>query len=637
MTGAARAAAKPTKRQCCWGAIALMSAIGGCGSDTSSTSHSGTDTGGATGIGGSGAGTHGPGAGGNAAGAVNDGGGAGGAGGGSAGSTGGNGGFAGTGSADAGCARFAPVPPNTNSGELSGRIDGLIPLPKSLQVGNGAFPLSPGTPIFIPGPTSDAIARVAGHLRALLERSTGYPIPIAYSGDEPCFPGAPSIVLALAPDPMPEESYRLEVRPDRIELRGRTAAGVSRGVETLRQLFAPQIESPVPVPKARWWVPALTIEDAPRFSYRGLHLDVSRHFFPAEFVKKYIDLAARYKLNVFHWHLTDDHGWRVEIKKYPKLTTVGAWRDESGQTYGGFYTQDEIRDVLAYAEQRFVTVVPEIEMPGHALAALAAYPEYACTPGPFKIPTTWGIFDDIYCPSEATFAFLTDVLAEVFALFPSRYIHLGGDEVRKKRWEQSPVAQAVIQREGLADEVALQGYFMRRMEGPAIQNGRAIVGWDEILETGVSSSATIMAWRGAARGEAAAKQGHDVVMSPSSHYYFDYYQADPATEPRAQSWNRTAGPKVITVQMVYEFNPLPPGLDAAAAAHVLGGQGNLWTEYVPTSDHAEYMAFPRAAALAEALWSEPSASDYAAFRGRLSVNVAHLDVLGVNYAKHALR
>jgi hexosaminidase len=468
---------------------------------------------------------------------------------------------------------------------------------------------------------------VATYLVGLLGRATGYSLPLANTSQRACFVGVPAIELELDAAIAESEGYALEASVESLRIRGRTAHGVFHGVQTLRQILAPEIESRTAVPKARWLVPAVGIEDAPRFSYRGMHLDVSRHFFPPAFVKKYIDLLALYKLNTFHWHLTDDQGWRLEIEAYPRLTSVGAWRNEGGGRYGGFYTQAEVREIVSYASERFVTIVPEIEMPGHARAAVAAYPEYACTPGPFEVATTWGVFYDIFCPSDETFAFLEGVLREVFSLFPGEYVHLGGDEAPKDRWETSAVAQAVIDREGLANEEELQGYFMRRVETFAASHGKSIIGWDEILDGGVMPSAVIMAWRGADRGTLAARQGHDVIMTPTDSCYFDYYQGPEATEPEAFPGS------YAPLQEVYDMEPMPSGLDAQAATHVLGAQGNLWSEYIPTPEHAEYMALPRAIALAEVLWSEPDALDYSAFVRRLDAHSAHLDAQGTNYAK----
>ncbi|MGH2800624.1 MAG: beta-N-acetylhexosaminidase, partial [Thermoleophilaceae bacterium] len=437
-----------------------------------------------------------------------------------------------------------------------------------------------------------------------------------------------TIDLALRADaPAGAEAYALTVGTDRVELAARESRGLYYGIQTLRQLAT----------AARRAIPAVRIEDEPRFGYRGLHLDVGRHFFPVAFIKKYIDVMAAFKLNTFHWHLTEDQGWRLEIRRYPELTRVGAWRKETivgharrgpqgydGTPHGGFYTQDEAREVVAYARDRAVRVIPEIEMPGHSRAALAAYPELACAPGPFEVLTTWGISEDIFCPSEQTFAFLENVLREVMEIFPSEYVHIGGDEAPKARWKASPVAQGVIAREGLRDEDELQSWFIRRIEAFLNAHGRRLVGWDEILEGGLAPNATVMSWRGTSGGIAAARQGHDVVMSPQEDLYFDHYQGDPQREPLAIGG-------MTTLEDTYRCEPVPDELTPEEAAHVLGPQGNVWTEYMPTPEHVEYMAYPRALALAEIAWSPRSARDWDGFRARLGPALALLDRLGVRY------
>ena len=422
------------------------------------------------------------------------------------------------------------------------------------------------------------------------------------------------------------ESYRLAVASDTIRLTSSSEAGLFRGLQTLRQLLA--------MPDGR--IPALRIEDAPRFSWRGVHLDVARHFFPVEFVKRYIDLMSRYKFNTFHWHLTDDQGWRIEIRKYPRLTEVGAWRKETiveknfdpyvgdGTRYGGYYTQDEIREVVAYAAERHITVVPEIEMPGHAKAAIAAYPSLACTPGPFEVWTMWGVHEDIFCPHEETFTFLENVLTEVMELFPGKWIHIGGDEAPKKRWKESPVAQAVIRRERLKDEQELQSWFVQRIERFLSSHGRRMIGWDEILEGGLAPGATVMSWRGLDGGIAAAKAGHDVIMSPGSHLYFDHAQGPAELEPLSIGGN-------TPLDRVYGFEPIPPELQGTERHHVLGAQANMWSEYLKAPAQVEYMLFPRLLALSEVVWSPAEARDWDSFTARLPAAFAALDRLAVNY------
>lgn len=432
----------------------------------------------------------------------------------------------------------------------------------------------------------------------------------------------------LIDDSLPEEGYRLRIEPRGVTLSG-PPAGLFYGAQSMLQLAAAHSQ-------AAFILPAAEIQDQPRFPYRGLHLDTSRHMFSVEFLKRYLDWMARYKLNRFHWHLTDDQGWRIEIKKYPRLTEIGSMRKETlvghapqsakydGKSYGGFYTEEQIRDVVAYARERFITVIPEIEMPGHSLAALAAYPELACTAGPFETATTWGVFKDVYCPKEKTFQFLENVLTETMELFPSRYIHIGGDEVEKDRWKESPDAQSIIRREGLQDESGLQSYFIRRMELFINSKGRRMIGWDEILEGGLAPDATLMSWRGEEGGIAAARQGHDVIMTPGSYLYFDHYQGDRSKEPLAIGG-------MLPLEKVYSYNPAPAALNAAEQQHILGAQANLWTEYIADPNQAEYMLFPRLLALAELVWSPQSGRTYRDFLKRVPPQLARLRREGVNY------
>jgi hexosaminidase len=496
----------------------------------------------------------------------------------------------------------------------------LIPWPRSLDARDGAFVPVAGLRVSATG-GDPAVAKLGDLLAGYLRELTMLDVAAGTSG---------AITLRLRPDaPEGVEAYRLEVTPERIDVTACDARGLFYGIQTLRQLVAAS-------PQA---VPAVRIEDGPRFPYRGLHLDVGRHFFPVEFIKKYIDLLAAFKLNTFHWHLTEDQGWRLEIKKYPRLTEVGAWRKETivgharrgpkgydGTPHGGFYTQEQAREVVAYARERGVTVLPEIEMPGHSLAALAAYPEYANVPGPFEVRTTWGISDEVFSPTEGTFRFLEDILREVMGIFPSEYIHIGGDEAPKKRWRESPLAQDIIKKEQLADEDELQSWFIRRIERFLNANGRRLIGWDEILEGGLAPNATVMSWRGTKGGVAAAQQGHDVVMTPQEDLYFDHYQADPEREPLAIGG-------MTPIEDTYGYEPIPAELSANEAKHVLGPQACVWTEYMPTTDQVEYMAYPRVLALAEVAWSPREARDWASFSARLPAGRALLDRLRVKYRK----
>ena len=383
---------------------------------------------------------------------------------------------------------------------------------------------------------------------------------------------------------------------------------------------------------------AMDITDAPRFPYRGMHLDVARHFLPIDFVKKYIDLMSQYKFNYFHWHLTDDQGWRIEIKKYPRLTEIGSRRKESVKDRNlqpyvgdntpveGFYTQEQIKDVVAYAKARHITVIPEIELPGHSSAALAAYPELGCKENyQYKVQTTWGIFKEVFCPTEATFKFLEDVLAETIALFPdSPYIHIGGDEVLKDHWKESAFVQELKAKENLKDEHEVQSYFIRRMEKFINSKGKKIIGWDEILEGGLAPNATVMSWRGEKGGIEAAKSKHDVIMTPTDFVYFDYGQGDPQYEPLNIG-------NYVTLEKVYSYNPQPKELTDEEKRYILGAQGNVWTEYIKTPEKVEYMVFPRLLALAEVVWSPLEAKNYADFTRRLQYQFQRLDKQNVNY------
>jgi hexosaminidase len=406
------------------------------------------------------------------------------------------------------------------------------------------------------------------------------------------------------------------------------------GLQTFLQLLS---NGPSTTPMVK----AVDIEDTPRFPYRGMHLDVSRHFEPVEFLKKFIDQMAQFKFNTFHWHLTDDQGWRIEIKKYPKLTTVGQYRSEShegsyspifkgdGRPVEGFYTQEQIKDVIAYAKARYITVIPEIELPGHASAALAAYPELgkgcAAPDYKFEVKKTWGIFKEVFCPTEETFKFLEDVLDETIKLFPdSPYIHIGGDEVLKDFWKESAFVQDLKKRENLKDEHEVQSYFVRRIEKFINSKGKKIIGWDEILEGGVAPNATIMSWRGMKGGIQAAKAKHDVIMTPTDHAYLDYGQGDPSTELL------TIG-GYLPLEKVYAFDPVPPELSAEDAKHILGGQGNIWTEYIETGDKVEYMAFPRMLAMSEAVWSQKENRNYRDFYDRMIATLPRLEKQGVNF------
>ncbi|WP_412561772.1 beta-N-acetylhexosaminidase [Winogradskyella sp. MIT101101] len=514
----------------------------------------------------------------------------------------------------------------------------LIPAPVNQEFRDGQFVLSSETTIHFEDEFSVAGNFLSEFLKPGLKKTKGVENRINFVKD------------STISNP---EGYRIEVNPIHIEISASTAQGAFYAVQSLRQLLPVGLETGKLSPLGKMSagqkgiaISATIIRDYPQFQYRGMHLDVSRHMFSVEFIKKYIDALAMLKMNTFHWHLTDDQGWRIEIKKYPKLQEISAYRDETlighysdqphqfdSKRYGGFYTQNEVKDIVAYAKKRFVTVIPEIEMPGHAQAAIAAYPELGCastssaTSEPIKVATKWGVFEDIYCPNEKTFTFLEDVLDEVLELFPSTYIHIGGDEAPKTRWKNCEHCQDLIKTEGLKDEHELQSYFITKMESYLNSKGRQIIGWDEILEGGLAPNATVMSWRGISGAVEAAKAGHNVVMTPTSHCYFDYYQSENEDEPLAIGG-------FLPLEKVYGFNPIPEELTKEESKYVLGAQGNVWTEYMPTEDQVEYMAFPRLLAMSEVVWSKPENKNYENFVSRLETFHNRLDALDINYANH---
>ncbi len=510
----------------------------------------------------------------------------------------------------------------------------IIPLPVHMEAREGKFLLGSNTRVAL-APGSSELTVVADFWAAFCKSAAGLELQSAATARDYNL-----IEFAIDKNMENPEAYRLEISPQRISISARAPEGAFYAVQTLRQLLPTAFETAGAAGEnLSWLVPAALIEDAPRFPYRGMHLDVGRHFFPVEFIKRYIDLLAMHKFNRFHWHLTEDQGWRIEIKKYPKLQEIAAWRKETlvghysdqphqfdGKRYGGYYTQDEVREVVRYAAERHITVIPEIELPGHSLAALSAYPELACTPGPFEAATKWGIFEDVFCPKEETFEFLQNVLSEVIALFPSEYIHIGGDECPKTRWQACAHCQALIQKERLKDEHELQSYFIRRIERFLNSKGRQIIGWDEILEGGLAPNATVMSWRGISGGIAAAKEGHKVIMTPTSHCYLDYYQDISPAEPLAIGG-------YLPLEKVYGYEPVPEELTPDEARFILGAQGNVWTEYMPTTKQVEYMAFPRAIAIAELTWTPKEKKNFDDFSARLARHFARLDAHMVNYSR----
>lgn len=513
----------------------------------------------------------------------------------------------------------AAVPPAPSSAET--RAPSVIPLPREITQSQGIYALSSSVSIR----AGDAAEKsVASMLAAYLAPMgiTGQVVP----------PGSDPPIIRLsdqAHDPsLGSEGYRLSVDDTGIAIAANSGAGLFYGAQTLEQLISPSAPGLATLSKVQ-------IVDWPAYRWRGIHLDVSRHFFPVPVVKQYIDLAARYKLNVFHWHLTDDQGWRIQIKKYPKLTQIGSCRNATqvggegstvsdGRRYCGFYTQDEIRDVVAYAKARYVTILPEIEMPGHSVSAVASYPWLGCDGKQYSVREFWGVSMQIYCPTERTFKFIDDVLGEVAALFPGQYVHIGGDEVPKDAWAASPYVHALMRREHLTSYARVQGYFTRRVETIARKHGRRIVGWDEILDGGVSQSATVMSWRGTEGGITAAKRGNDVVMSPDGLVYFDAAQGNQDYEPLSIGG-------LTPLEMVYDYDPMPAGLTPEQARHILGAQGNTWAEYIPKSDHLLYMLLPRELALAELCWTPRELMNFADFGARLGPQLARLDREGIRY------
>jgi hexosaminidase len=519
------------------------------------------------------------------------------------------------------------------------KILAIIPAPVSIQGFKGDFVISEKTRIIL-APADDETKLAADFFANLVRNSTGMSLPV----EEGKKPAKGSVFMTLDTAIENDEGYELTVTHKKVIVRGGSAAGLFYAVQTMRQIMPTELESPSIVERLVLTIPACEIKDEPRFGYRGMHLDVGRHMFPIAYIKRYIDMIALHKMNRFHWHLTEDQGWRIEISKYPNLTTTGAYRKETlvghggrkpfefdGKPYGGFYTKDEVKEIVEYARSKFITVIPEIEMPGHAMAALASYPELGCTGGPYEVQTRWGVFDDVYCAGkEETFSFLEDVLTEVMELFPSEYIHIGGDECPKTRWKKCPLCQKRMKEEGLKDEHELQSYFIKRIEKFVLSKGRKIIGWDEILEGGLAPEATVMSWRGTTGGIEAARQKHDVIMTPYTYVYLDYYQCEPQGEPLAIGG-------YLPLEKVYLYNPVPEELTPEEQKYILGVQGNLWSEYLKTPDYMEYMAYPRMFAIAETGWTPNRLKDFEDFLTRIEVLKKRYDAIGINYFKGEYR
>ena len=506
----------------------------------------------------------------------------------------------------------------------------IIPQPRYVQMDEGTFRIDKDTKIFLDEPVEEYM-RIAGFLNERLLAAAGFSLEIT---DEMTADGN---VIFFMNAGLPSEAYGIHVEPNRTVIDYGDGAGAFYALQTIFQLLPEEIFADSRQRGVKWEIPCLAMEDAPRFKYRGMHLDVCLHYFDVDFLKKYIDIMALHKVNRFHWHLTEDQGWRLEIKKYPLLTEKGQWRKETvvgslnsgvydGTPYGGYYSQEQVRDLVQYAAERYVTIIPEIELPGHALAAIACYPELSCgLEDHYETATKWGVFKQVYCPKETTFEFLEDVFDEVFELFPSEVVHIGGDECPKASWKACPHCQALIRKLGLKDEYELQSWFVTRIEKYINSKGREIIGWDEILQGGLAPNAKVMSWLGEEGGIQAARQHHEVVMAPHQKYYLDYWQADPDSEPLAMG-----GP--TTLKTMYEYEPVPEVLTPEEARYIIGVEGCVWTEYMDSPERVEYMAWPRMCAIAETGWTQTD-KDWDGFTRRLETHLGRLDRLDVGYCK----
>lgn len=506
----------------------------------------------------------------------------------------------------------------------------IIPLPAEVIDQKGIFTFTPSTKIEISN-DSEQMRHIAGFLTSHAEKFYGISnnIVVSESGDKGSFFLKLDENLKLG-----KEDYNLTISTKGVVIEAAAPNGIFYGVQTLIQLMPP-----VPKQLPEVILPAVEIKDTPRFSWRGLHLDVSRHFMPKEFIMKYLDYMAMHKFNTFHWHLADDQGWRIEIKKYPRLTEVGSIRKNTLMGHsnnplgldtipsGGFYTQNDIREIVTYASERFITVVPGIEMPGHALAALASYPELGCTGVPYEVATRWGSFSDVYCPSkEGTYTFLKSVIAEMTPLFPGKYFHIGGAECPETRWEKCPSCMLKMKTDSMNSTHDLHNYFVSRISGILDTLGKEMVGWDEIVKDTLLKKGIVMGWRGEERGISSVRSKFQTVMSPAKYCNFDQYQADPKGEPLAVGG-------LLTLEQVYNFEPVPADLSNREAKYIIGAQANVWTEYMKTPEYVEYMIFPRAAALAEVVWSPKASRNYPWFKKRLSEQIKRYDALGIRYCK----
>ncbi|MDA3809898.1 MAG: beta-N-acetylhexosaminidase [Spirochaetaceae bacterium] len=505
----------------------------------------------------------------------------------------------------------------------------IIPQVSELLINDSKYTLTENSSISV---SSEKILEKGELLRSYLIKATGFEIPLKVNSNS-------DIILKLEGDSQRGEAYTINIKEKQCVLQSGTVEGIARTIQTFRQLLPSEIFSAKALPSKKWTIPGCQIKDSPRFFWRGMHLDVCRHFMTKEEVCRFIDLIALYKYNRVHLHLTEDQGWRIEIKKYPKLTEVGSVRESTiighvsnkpkhydGKIHKGFYTQDDIKEIVEFASKREISIIPEIDMPGHMQAAIAAYPELGCTDMTVKPLCHWGISQHILNVEESTINFMKDVLDEVLALFPGKYIHLGGDEAPKFEWEEQRRIQDRMIELGLKSEDELQSWFIKKMSSHIQSKGRKVIGWDEILEGGLAEGAAVMSWRGEEGGIEAAALGHDVVMTPQSHVYFDHYQGDEKTEPL------TIG-GFTPLAKVYSYEPIPENMPLEQHNHVLGSQGQLWTEYMPDFNQVEYMMFPRACALSEVLWINKENKNYHQFLQRLKENKHRLDLMNVNYCK----
>ena len=493
----------------------------------------------------------------------------------------------------------------------------IIPAPKAYEEMPGAFRLRSAAVEADP-----AFAETAADLSARLAAVTGLKT------------AKPAAIRLVRVEGLPEEAYRLEVTQQQVTIEATDPAGAFYGVQSFLQLLPAQVYGDKRAKGVRWTAPCCRVEDRPHFPYRGMHLDVGRYFMPKETVMRFIDLMAMHKQNMFHWHLTEDQGWRIEIKKYPRLTEVGAWRpftadyrDENpdGTPHGGFYTQDDVREVVEYARRRFVTVIPEIELPGHASAAIAAYPQLSCNPdAPHAVATSWGVKTDVFCPNAFTFQFLEDVFTELFDLFPSPYYHIGGDECPKDAWMESDYCKDLMKVLGITDFHELQTFFVRRMDSFLRAHGKTVIGWDEILDGSAVESTVVMSYRGHAPAAKAIQRGMKTILVPNRWTYLDYYQMDPALEPKAQSL-------YLPIDKVYNYFPAVDSLRTLSDEYIIGYECCVWGEYAQTPERVEYLAFPRAVAAAEVAWCDRGEKDWDSFYRRMRKELGRLDAKGVRY------